>query len=82
MRIVVISNVVLLFSFPLLSGEGELDVRELISLFPLLLPADADFNRSVPPLHEMADVTQITRNDAGKINAVTAFLVEYLESYR
>ena len=70
--------------FPIFSSteEGELDVRELISLFPLLLPADADFNRSVPPLHEMADVTQITRNDADKMAAVTQFLVEYLEAFR
>ena len=57
-------------------------MRELISLFPLLLPADADFNRSIPPLHEMADVTQLTRNDPAKMTAVTNFLLDYLESFR
>ncbi|CAB1327450.1 unnamed protein product [Coregonus sp. 'balchen'] len=31
---------------------GQLDIRELISLYPLLLPASSSFTRCHPPLHE------------------------------
>jgi len=62
--------------------EGELDVCELISLFPLLLPADSDFSRSVPPLHEIADISQVAKNDLKMMTAYMKFLMEYLEAMR
>jgi hypothetical protein len=64
------------------AGDGDLDVRELVSLYPLLLPADSDFTRSVPPLHEMADITQIAKSDPAKTQAFKDFLVSYLEDLR
>ncbi|GIY91426.1 transforming growth factor-beta receptor-associated protein 1 [Caerostris extrusa] len=39
--------------------EGQLDVRELISLFPDLLPASSSFIRRNPPLHDIGNVSEM-----------------------
>ncbi|CAH1787439.1 unnamed protein product [Owenia fusiformis] len=58
---------------------GRLDVRELISLYPFLMPQRSSFTRSVPSLHDIADVRQLARNDATTIKTYKEFLMSYLE---
>ena len=52
---------------------------QVISLWPRLLPRSTSFTRSVPALHDIADVNQMARGDADKLAALEAFLVGYLE---
>jgi hypothetical protein len=40
--------------------RGRVDPREVISLYPRLLPASSNFTRTVPPLHDIADVNQVS----------------------
>lgn len=62
--------------------SGQLDVRELISLCPLLLPTSSSFTRSHPPLHEYADLNQLTQGDQEKVAKCKRFLMTYLEEAR
>ncbi|XP_036211271.1 transforming growth factor-beta receptor-associated protein 1 [Myotis myotis] len=62
--------------------SGQLDVRELISLCPFLLPTSSSFTRSHPPLHEYADLNQLTQGDQEKAAKCKRFLVTYLEEVR
>lgn len=62
--------------------EGKLDIRELISLYPRLIPASSDFVRSIPPLHEIADINQLARGDRVKVQEFKDFLLRYLEGVR
>lgn len=59
--------------------KGQLDVRELISLYPLLLPASSSFTRCHPPLHEFADLNQLAQGDQEKVLHCKKFLIRYLE---
>ena len=61
---------------------GRADPREVICLYPRLLPASSNFTRSVRALNDIADVNQIAKNDALKLSALDTFLVEYLEYIR
>ncbi|XP_062852884.1 transforming growth factor-beta receptor-associated protein 1 homolog [Trichomycterus rosablanca] len=58
--------------------KGQLDVRELISLCPLLLPASSSFMRCHPPLHEFADLNQLAQGDQEKVQRCKNFLISYL----
>ncbi|XP_054708029.1 transforming growth factor-beta receptor-associated protein 1-like [Uloborus diversus] len=62
--------------------EGELDVRELISLFPDLLPSNSSFIRINPPLHDIANVEEMCSSDPESVLACRKFLMQYLESTR
>ncbi|KAM9171258.1 transforming growth factor-beta receptor-associated protein 1 isoform 1-T2 [Pangshura tecta] len=62
--------------------SGQLDVRELISLYPFLLPASSSFIRSHPPLHEYADLNQLTQGDREKMTKCKQFLMSYLNEVR
>ncbi|MBN3308503.1 TGFA1 protein, partial [Amia calva] len=62
--------------------KGHLDVRELISLCPLLLPATSTFTRCHPPLHEFADLNHLTQGDQEKILKCKRFLISYLNEIR
>ncbi|XP_074210798.1 transforming growth factor-beta receptor-associated protein 1 isoform X1 [Camelus bactrianus] len=62
--------------------SGQLDVRELISLCPFLLPASSSFTRSHPPLHEFADLSQLTQGDQEKVAKCKRFLMSYLNEVR
>ncbi|XP_054830185.1 transforming growth factor-beta receptor-associated protein 1 isoform X3 [Eublepharis macularius] len=62
--------------------SGQLDVRELISLYPFLLPASSSFMRSHPPLHEYADLNQLTQGDHEKMAKCKRFLMSYLNEVR
>ncbi|XP_006883903.1 PREDICTED: transforming growth factor-beta receptor-associated protein 1 [Elephantulus edwardii] len=61
---------------------GQLDVRELISLYPFLLPTSSSFTRSHPPLHEYADLNQLTQGDQEKMAQCKRFLMSYLNEVR
>uniref|UniRef100_A0A8C8VN25 Transforming growth factor beta receptor associated protein 1 n=1 Tax=Pelusios castaneus TaxID=367368 RepID=A0A8C8VN25_9SAUR len=61
---------------------GQLDVRELISLYPFLLPTSSSFTRSHPPLHEYADLNQLTQGDQEKMTKCKRFLMSYLNEVR
>ncbi|KAK1167685.1 hypothetical protein AOXY_G10434 [Acipenser oxyrinchus oxyrinchus] len=63
-------------------SKGQLDVRELISLYPLLLPSTSTFTRSHPPLHEFADLNHLTQGDQEKITKCKRFLISYLKEIR
>lgn len=58
--------------------KGQLDVRELISLYPLLLPASSSFTRCHPPLHEFADLNHLAQGDQEKVLLCKKFLISYL----
>lgn len=62
--------------------SGQLDVRELISLYPFLLPTSSSFIRSHPPLHEYADLNQLTQGDQEKMIKCKRFLMSYLNEVR
>ncbi|XP_062384156.1 transforming growth factor-beta receptor-associated protein 1 homolog isoform X2 [Sardina pilchardus] len=62
--------------------KGQLDVRELISLYPLLLPAASSFARCHPPLHPFADLNQLTQGDQEKARRCKLFLISYLHEVR
>ncbi|XP_072119317.1 transforming growth factor-beta receptor-associated protein 1 homolog [Mobula birostris] len=62
--------------------NGQLDVRELMSLYPLLLPSTSTFIRSHPPLHEYADLNQLMQGDQEKIKKCKRFLMSYLNEIR
>ncbi|XP_056412095.1 transforming growth factor-beta receptor-associated protein 1 isoform X2 [Hyla sarda] len=61
---------------------SHLDIRELISLYPLLLPSSSAFIRVHPPLHEYADLNQMTRGDQEKVVKCKRFLMSYLSEIR
>ncbi|XP_023220764.1 transforming growth factor-beta receptor-associated protein 1-like [Centruroides sculpturatus] len=62
---------------------GCLDVRELISLYPDLLPSSSSsFVRSVPPLHEIANIEQMCSSNPSMIDQCKEFLLFYLEELR
>ncbi|KAH3886109.1 transforming growth factor-beta receptor-associated protein 1-like [Dreissena polymorpha] len=62
--------------------NGQVDVRELISLYPRLMPSTSNFQRSVPGLHEIADVNQLARGDKQVVEEYKNFLRRYLEDIR
>eukprot|EP00064_Thunnus_orientalis_P013668 superscaffoldBa00002263_g13708 len=62
--------------------KGQLDVRELISLYPLLLPASSSFTRCHPPLHEFADLNHLAQGDQEKVLRCKKFLISYLGEVR
>ncbi len=62
--------------------RGRADPREVICLYPRLLPASSNFTRSVRALNDIADVNQIAKNDASKLSDLDTFLVDYLEYIR
>lgn len=62
--------------------KGQLDVRELISLYPLLLPSSSAFTRCHPPLHEFADLNHLAQGDQEKVRRCKLFLVSYLREAR
>jgi len=55
---------------------------QLISLYPRLIPASSEFVRSIPPLHEIADINQLARGDRVKVQEFKDFLLRYLEGVR
>ncbi|KAF4527983.1 hypothetical protein B566_EDAN016638 [Ephemera danica] len=62
--------------------SSDVDIREVISLFPSLLPQDSNFTRSVPPLHKIADVEQLFHRNATKLKQANMFLQQLLEEIR
>lgn len=62
--------------------KGQLDVRELISLYPLLLPSSSSFTRCHPPLHEFADLNHLAQGDQEKVQRCKKFLISYLGEVR
>lgn len=62
--------------------RGHADPREVICLFPRLLPASSNFTRSARALNDIADVNQIAKSDVSKLEALDLFLIEYLEYVR
>ena len=62
--------------------RGRADPREVICLYPRLLPASSNFTRSVRALNDIADINQIAKHDAQKLSALDTFFVDYLEYIR
>ncbi|CAI9729846.1 growth factor-beta receptor-associated 1-like [Octopus vulgaris] len=62
--------------------SGGVDVKELISLYPRMLMSSCQFTRSVPPLHDIADVNQLTKGDNSKLTEYKEFLQLYLEEIK
>ena len=56
--------------------------RQLIVLFPGLLSSGSSFTRSIPPLHEIADVITLSRGDHDKLQRYKQFLVDFLEQLK
>ena len=53
---------------------------QLVILIPNLLPKSSTFTKSIPPLHDLADVSMLTRGDAEKVVQFKEFLLRYLET--
>jgi len=51
---------------------------QLIILYPGLMPSNTSFTRAVPPLHDIADIIQLCRSDAVKVQQCKKFLLDYL----
>ncbi|XP_053384249.1 transforming growth factor-beta receptor-associated protein 1-like [Mercenaria mercenaria] len=62
--------------------SGQVDIREVISLYPRLMPSSSSFQRSMPGLHEIADINQLARGDQNVISQYKTFLITYLEDIR
>lgn len=62
--------------------SSKVDIREIISLFPNLMPLSSSFNRAVPPLHGIADVVQLYHADKTKIKDAQSFLMNFLRDVR
>ncbi|CAL4122719.1 unnamed protein product, partial [Meganyctiphanes norvegica] len=58
--------------------RGNVDLREVISLYPGLLPSSSGFVRNQPPLHHMADINQAMQGDTEKVNDAKYFLSGFL----
>ncbi|XP_066995580.2 transforming growth factor-beta receptor-associated protein 1 [Anabrus simplex] len=61
---------------------GRVDVREVISLFPGLMPLSSTFIRAVSPLHGIADVFQLYHGDEAKLKDAKRFLLHFLRDIR
>lgn len=57
-------------------------LTQIISLYPHYLPTNANFTRSVPPLHEIADINQLSKSDEQVKAAYKHFLQSFLEDIR
>jgi len=55
-----------------------INIMQLISLYPGLMPSNSSFTRAVPPLHDIADVIQLCRDDTVKVQQCKKFLLDYL----
>lgn len=62
-----------------LFDSSNVDPREVISLFPGLMPPSSTFVRTIPPLHSIADVSHLFHGDEGKLNEAKQFLRHFLE---
>lgn len=59
--------------------DSEIDEREIISIFPGIMPSASAFVRTVPPLHNIADVNQLFHGNEKKITQVKQFLLHFLQ---
>lgn len=62
--------------------RGRADPREVICLFPRLLPASSNFTRTARALNDIPDTNAIAKNDPSKTEVLELFLCEYLEFVR
>lgn len=60
---------------------GNVDVREVIALFPGYLPLSSSFVR-VPALHGIANVVQLFHGDEQKLKEAKIFLLQFLKVLR
>lgn len=51
---------------------------QLITLYPGLMPSNSSFTRAIPPLHDIADVNQLSRGDSVRLRQYKKFLTDYL----
>lgn len=58
--------------------KGGVDAREVISLFPGLLPSSMEFTRVQPPLHQLADISQAMHGNQEKIADAKTFMLSFL----
>ncbi|KAH7934892.1 hypothetical protein HPB52_001875 [Rhipicephalus sanguineus] len=64
------------------TGLSHEQNKELISLYPELLPASSAFERALPKLHDIDDVVQMCEGDKDKVAKCHHFLASYLETSR
>ncbi|KAL4225569.1 transforming growth factor [Mactra antiquata] len=62
--------------------EGQVDVREVISLYPRLMPTSSSYQRCMPSLHDIADINQLSHSDQNIVGEYKLFLISFLESIR
>ena len=62
--------------------HSHVDPREVISLFPGMLPATSNFVRAVPPLHDFADIEQLFPRDPVTQASSRHLLNEFLLAVR
>ncbi|ESP04691.1 hypothetical protein LOTGIDRAFT_135703 [Lottia gigantea] len=62
--------------------KGQVDVREIICLYPKMMPTGSNFTRSSPALHEIPDITVLTKNNETLTAEYIYFLQSYLEEIR
>lgn len=59
-------------------NNGGLDPRELISLYPGLLPESSKFSRSQPPLHDVVDINHLSNGQSETVERFESYLFTYL----
>lgn len=62
--------------------ESKVDPREVICLYPLMLPATALFNPSRPLLHSIQDLSVVVKGSKTIFADAKKFLLKYLEETR
>lgn len=58
--------------------KGEIDEREVISLFPNTLPHDTSFVRHSPPYHHIRNILDMTNGSSTEVQRCYEFLSDYL----
>ncbi|GAB6022054.1 transforming growth factor, beta receptor associated protein 1 [Chamberlinius hualienensis] len=58
---------------------GQLDPREIATLFPSLLPVNSEFVKAVPTLHSLANINHMCQGDSDKIQKSKLFLINLLQ---
>jgi len=62
--------------------ESRMDLREIIALYPSLMPSNVIFQPTRPQLHNIKDLNQIVKNNKVVLAEAKKFLLDLLETCR
>eukprot|EP00794_Sanderia_malayensis_P017009 gene17009-18722_t len=62
--------------------ESRVDVREIVALFPSLMPSNVIFQPSRPTLHNIKDLNQVVKGSKSLLADAKKFILDFLETCR